>query len=334
MFGYTKTLFWVDEIALLTKLVPVLFLLLVSSIWFGWSAEPIENNSLSFIVTLIVYLMRFFPTVGQGLSLLMKIVSDAKSGKDITKILNTQQPKVQTTLSHQLLGEIKRINFQNVCFSYKEESKEILKNVTLAFKQGKSYALVGKSGIGKSTLVDILLNFHLPSSGKLSINSVPISDVSDFEIRKKIILVSQEAAIFDDTVINNICLGKDASYEEVVTACKSSGIHDVIVRLKDGYNTRLQYRGNNLSGGQLQRIGIARVLLRKPDVIIFDESTNALDNLTKEFVIANILKEYSKKIVIFITHDSLVMSKVDEVLDLEKINLLGHGKAKLVNSVS
>jgi ABC-type multidrug transport system fused ATPase/permease subunit len=333
MFGYTKTLFWVDEIAVLTRLVPVLLLMLVFSIWFVFKGESIESIGISFIVTMIVYLMRFFPTVGQGVNLLMKIVSDAKSGKDVTEILNTQ-PANQTNLSHQLLGNIEKIEVNSVCFSYDEVSKKILKNVNLELQQGNSYALVGKSGVGKSTLVDILLKFYLPTSGSIYINNIPISEIADYEIRKKIILVSQEAAIFDDTVISNICMGMDATLAEVQSACKASNIHEVIESMSDGYHTRLQYQGKNLSGGQRQRIGIARALLRKPEVLIFDESTSALDKLTQETVVENILREYTNKIVIFVTHDPQLMKRVNEIVDMEKVNsaMISHSKSKKIMS--
>ena len=319
IFGYAKTLFWVDTLALLTKLVPVLVLMLGFGIWLAWSAHPLENLGIAFIVTMIVYLMRFFPTVGQGVTLLMRLVSDAKSGKDVTAILGAQrlnQPEMRRPL-----GDIHQIGLQEVGFSYAQGSKKkILKGVNLKFEQGKSYALVGKSGVGKSTLIDLILKFYLPTAGQVYLNDEPITDVADFEIRKKIILVSQEAAIFDDTVINNVRLGMDAPLAEVHTACKSADIHDVIEGMANGYNTRLQYQGKNLSGGQRQRIAIARALLRKPDVLIFDESTSALDKATQEKVVGNILREYAGKIVIFVTHDPHVMERVDEVIDLGRIN--------------
>ena len=320
MYGYTRTLFLVDEVSLLAKLVPVLLLILISSVWLAWRGQSIESVGLAFIVTMIVYLVRFFPTVGQGVTLLMKIASDAKSGKDVTAILDTKLP-VQPG-SSRTLGDIEKIDLRDVSFSYDESAKKkILQGVNLKFEQGKSYALVGKSGVGKSTLVDILLKFYLPTAGHLYINNESISEVADSEIRKKIILVSQEAAIFDDTVINNICIGMEATLSEVQSACMAAYIHDVIEGMAEGYNTRLQYQGKNLSGGQRQRIAIARALLRKPDVLIFDESTSALDKVTQEQVIENILREYSNKIVIFVTHDPHIMKRVDEIVDFGEINV-------------
>jgi len=323
MFGYTKILFWLDEIALLSKLVPVLLLLMVFGGWLAWSAESLESVGLAFIVTMIVYLMRFFPTVGQGVVLLMKIVSDAKSGKDVTSMLsksstcNSETPKS--------LEKIKSVELRDVCFSYDStDRKKVLQDVNLKFESGKSYALVGKSGVGKSTLLDILLKFYLPTSGELYLNSESMADVAVSEVRKKIILVSQEAAIFDDTVANNVCFGMQASLKDVQLACEMACVHEVIAALPEGYNTRLHYQGKNLSGGQRQRIGIARALLRRPDVLIFDESTSALDKTTQEAVVANILREYSEKIIVFVTHDPHLMKQVDEIVDMEKINNARH----------
>ena len=319
MFGYTKTLFWVEEIVLLTKLVPVLLLLLVFGVWLMWSAQAIESIGMAFVVTMIVYLMRFFPTVGQGVHLLLKVGSDARSGKDVTAILATKHNNKIS--SDRILGKIKHINLCDIHFNYENSKSEILNGVNLKFEQGRSYALVGKSGIGKSTLVDILLKFYLPTSGHLYFNNESISEVADSEIRNKVILVSQEGAIFDDTVTHNVCMGRDTSLDEVKLACEIACIHDVIEGMPEGYSTRLQYQGKNLSGGQRQRIAIARAVLRKPDVLIFDESTSALDKLTQEKVVGNILREYSDSIVIFITHDPHVMKQVDEIVDFGEINL-------------
>ncbi len=326
MFGYTNTLFRLDAIALLTKLVPVLVLLAVFGLWLAWSADSIESVGLAFIVTMIIYLMRFFPTVGQGVVLLMKVISDAKSGRDVTIMLTL--PSESNFFSTDLLGKIKKIEVRDVGFAYESTiGKMILQEVNLKFENGRSYALVGKSGTGKSTLLDIILKFYLPTSGELYFNDNSIVDVPVTEVRKKIILVSQEAAVFDDTVNNNIRFGMEASIDEVQSACAMSDLREVIASMPNGYETRLHYQGRNLSGGQRQRIGIARALLRRPDVLIFDESTSALDKATQERVVANILREYSEKIVIFVTHDPQIMKQVDVIVNLETVNIKAHQQA-------
>jgi ABC-type multidrug transport system fused ATPase/permease subunit len=320
IFGYTKILFWIDELTLLAKLAPVLLLLLIAGLWLTWSTQPIDSIGLAFIVTMIVYLMRFFPTVGEGAHLLFKIASDAKSGRDVTAIVEGSHSSKSANIKKSV-GEIRKLELENVGFGYEKSTEEkILKQVTIRFERGKSYALVGKSGIGKSTLVDLLLKFYLPTDGRLSVNDVTISDISDAEIRKKIILVSQESAIFDDTVANNIRLGMPASQAELHAACRTACIHEFVEQMSAGYETRLQYQGKNLSGGQRQRIAIARALLRKPDVLILDESTSALDKNTQDLVLDNILHEYSNKIVIIVTHDPRIMKRIDEIVDLGNVD--------------
>jgi ABC-type bacteriocin/lantibiotic exporter with double-glycine peptidase domain len=230
------------------------------------------------------------------------------------------------------VGCVDNIEFSDVSFSYDARAAaQILSHINLVVERGKSYAVIGRSGVGKSTLVDILLRFYSPTAGLLRINAVPMSDIAESEVRTRIILVGQESAIFDDTVINNICLGKTAAQSQIEAACRKACVHDVIAAMPNGYGTRLQYQGKNLSGGQRQRLALARALLREPDVLILDEGTSALDKVTQARVVENILQEYSTKIVVFVTHDPYVMGRVDEVIDLDKVNsngmLAGHSSA-------
>ena len=319
IYKYTKTLFLVDELSLLSRFIPVLLLLFISGMYLLWSVMSVEGVGVAFVVTMIAYLMRFFPVVGQALNLLLRIVSDAKVGKDVTEMINVKWD--DTKYSSLLQGDVEKIELQKVAFYYDEKTEKlILNNINLIFKKGVSYALSGKSGLGKSTLIDLLLKFHTPTAGSILVNDVLQNEIPAQNIRKKIVLVSQDAAIFDDTVMNNICMGKVANLIDVETACEQASIHNVIEMMEDGYETRLQYQGKNLSGGQRQRIAIARALLRSPDVLILDESTSALDKKTQKQVVENILREYSKKIVIFVTHDPHIMELVSEVIDLADIN--------------
>jgi ABC-type multidrug transport system fused ATPase/permease subunit len=328
IFGYAKVLFWVDEVSMLTRLIPVLLLFALFGIWLACSGQNIQAVGIAFVVTMVVYLMRFFPVVGQGVTLLMRIAADAKTGGDVTAILQTKANPQNVALG--VLGRIERVDLRQLCFSYNDnaDKRPVLYDVNLVLERGKSYAVAGRSGVGKSTLVDILLKFYQPTSGQLCLNGIPISNVADSELRKRVILVSQEAAIFDDTVKNNICMGLDAELPAVQAVCQTACIDDFIQAMDHGYATRLQYRGANLSGGQRQRIAIARALLRKADLLILDEGTSALDKATQVRVVENILREYSDRIVVFVTHDPAVMGRVDEVIDLEKVNAsalpLGH----------
>lgn len=319
MYRYTRTLFLVDEMALVSRLVPVLILLAASSLFVLFTAFSLENKDIAFVVTMTIFLMRFFPVVGQGLNVLMKIISDAKAGRDVTEIIG--EDWLDEFQSPERLDDINDIEFKRVSFSYTGNSeKAIFHDLSLKFAKGKSYALVGKSGAGKSTLTDLLLRFYPPTSGDILVNNMPINLLSSSDVRSKILLVSQEPAIFDDTVFNNITLGMQSSLEAVMAACKTANIHEVIEAMPDKYNTRLQYQGKNLSGGQRQRIAIARAVLRQPDVLILDESTSALDKKTQALILENIFEKYSNKILIVVTHDPYVMDLVDQVIDFTSIS--------------
>ncbi|MGI0134337.1 MAG: ATP-binding cassette domain-containing protein [Candidatus Micrarchaeaceae archaeon] len=319
IFFYTRILFWIDEVALLARLVPILLLIALFSIWMVSSEKTINGASIALLVTMIVYLMRFFPTIGEGARLLFKIVSDARSGKDVTEIL-TSCEEISDQMNVEL-GKIDCIDFRHVGFSYSNDADTpILKDFTCHFRRGKSYAVIGKSGIGKSTMVDIMMRFYPPTEGELQINNILMSRVRDGDIRRGIIMVGQETAIFDDTVANNVALGLQVGLADVQMACEVACIHESIAAMPLGYQTRLQYQGKNLSGGQRQRIALARALIRKPDVLILDESVSALDKEGQNRVVGNLLAEYREKLLIFITHDPAIMGAVDEVMDFEEIN--------------
>lgn len=320
IFRYAKSMFKLDALALFTRMIPVLILLTLFSVWMLVDADPYFMSNLPFVVTIIAYLTRFFPIVGQGVSLLIKIASDAKSGVDITSLLNYDTKNFTSSLNK--LDTIDRVKFENIRFSHGETNNMmVLNDINLSFVRGRSYALVGKSGAGKSTLIEILLKFYQPIEGEVFVNDIPLNKIAHTELRKKIIFVPQESAIFDDTITNNILMGLRAEKDEIREACKLACVDTDIQDMHHGYETRLQYQGRNLSGGQRQRIAIARALLRLPDVLILDESTSALDKATQSAVIDNIINKYREKIVLFVTHDPLIINQVDEVIDLGSINI-------------
>jgi ABC-type bacteriocin/lantibiotic exporter with double-glycine peptidase domain len=272
----------------------------------------------AFAVTLLIFLLRFFLAVGDAMNVFLKIISDAKSAQDITNIVYAKSSK--TTAYHTkpaLNDSVERLDLHGVSFSY-NGTEDVLHNISCSFERGTSYALVGESGAGKSTLLDILLGFHTPTHGGISINGVPFQAFDTASIRQKIVLLGQETIIFNDTVTNNITYGFVASPEQVQRASALAQIDSVILNLPEQYNEVLQYRGTNLSGGQRQRIGLARALVREPDVLILDESMSALDQGTKDVIIDNILAEYHNKIVIFVSHDPAIREKVDVVMELSK----------------
>ncbi|MHB8482293.1 MAG: ATP-binding cassette domain-containing protein [Nitrospiria bacterium] len=320
IFEYVHTLFLIDFVSLIARLVPVLILVVFAEILIFYKGNAIKQLGVAFFVTVVIYLMRFFPSVGQCLQVFLRILSDSKVGKDVTEIVSIKY-LIDENLKKELKDEVRVIAVKNLNFSYSNGSL-IFKDLNLDFIKGSSYAVVGPSGIGKSTLFDLILKYHPVQQGSVTVNGIPISELSSSSLRKKILLLEQDVTIFNDSVMNNVTFGARSDFGEVKRACELACIYDEIMALSGGFKEFINYQGSNLSGGQIQRIGIARALLRTPDVLILDESTNSLDGVTRNKVIQNLLEEYKEKILIFITHDSSLIQEVDHVIDIQKNNLI------------
>jgi ABC-type multidrug transport system fused ATPase/permease subunit len=312
--------FQIEFFSFLGKTFPTLLLIIAFGMFILVSTQINKVAfDYAFAVTLLIFLLRFFLAVGDAINVFLKIISDSKSAQDITEIVHTRFNKNTSAPQKTLLSQpIKHIVIDHLGFSYNSAAEVVLDDIQLSFECGKSYAIVGESGAGKSTLLDLLLGFHAPTHGSILINNTPITSLSEQNIRQHIVLLSQETIIFNDTVQSNITYGNEASMAEIMQASRLACVDEVINGLPNEYNEILQYRGTNLSGGQRQRIGIARALVRKPDVLILDESMSALDPVTKETIIENILAEYRNKIVIFVSHDPAIREKVDVVIELRR----------------
>jgi ABC-type bacteriocin/lantibiotic exporter with double-glycine peptidase domain len=271
---------------------------------------------------MIILLMRFFPIVGQGLNLALRVIADARAGRDVTQIIGQYQETSRRRTSRSEVGKIEQIEANEIDFQH-IDGKPLLQDFWARFVKGRSYALIGVSGSGKSTFLDLLLGFFSPSQGQILVNGLQLGEEEMGRLRGRIILVAQDTAIFNDSVANNLRLGAETTFEEVKRACRVACIDEFINDLPNGYETVLNYKGTNFSGGQKQRIGIARAVLRQPDVLLLDESTSALDGSTRERVVANLLTEFRDRILVFVTHDEYVASKVDIVLRMDQINSAG-----------
>ena len=206
------------------------------------------------------------------------------------------------------------INFNNVSFSY-NDSKEVLKNVTLNIKPGNKLALVGPSGGGKTTICHLIPNFYKLEEGTIYIDGQEINDVTLQSLRKNIGIVQQDVFLFNGTMKENILYGRlDATEEEIIEAAKRANIHDYIMTLPEGYDTQIGERGVKLSGGQKQRLSIARVFLKNPAILILDEATSALDNTT-EILIQSALDELCKgRTTLVVAHRLSTIKNADEIV--------------------
>lgn len=195
------------------------------------------------------------------------------------------------------------ITFDHVSFRYEETNSEVFKNINLKVKAGDYIALVGSSGVGKTTMCSLIPRFYEVSQGAIRIDGIDIRDITMKSLRSNIGVVQQDVYLFAGTVMDNIRYGKmDAGEEEVIRAAKNANAHEFIMELPNGYNTDIGQRGIKLSGGQKQRLSIARVFLKNPPVLIFDEATSALDNESEKVVQESLERLAKNRTTLVIAH--------------------------------
>ncbi len=219
----------------------------------------------------------------------------------------------------------KQIEFRNIGFYYERESV-ILKNFNLTIPKGKTVALVGQSGSGKTTVANLLARFYDVSEGEIMIDGYNIKELKLSDYRHLLGMVTQESVLFNDTVYNNILMGKpDATQEEVVNAAKIANAHQFISQLPEGYETNIGDDGNKLSGGQKQRVSIARAVLKNPPVMILDEATSALDTESERMVQDALEKMMQNRTSLVIAHRLSTIQKADMIVVMEKGNIVEQG---------
>ena len=224
----------------------------------------------------------------------------------------------------ELNEEIKLINFNNVCLNYGD--KEVLKGINLEARKSEFIALVGSSGGGKSSLMNLLIRFYDVNNGEILINDTNLKDIKIHSLRQNIGLVTQRVYIFNDTVAKNVAYGREFNEDAVINALKLANAYEFVSKLDNGINTILNEFGTNLSGGQRQRIAIARALYQNPQILIFDEATSALDNESEKEITKAINNLRNKKIIFVIAH------RLSTVESADKIAVLSGGKVVDIGS--
>ena len=225
-----------------------------------------------------------------------------------------QEPEKENPNARELKNVQGAIKLENVSFSY-DATKEVLKDVTLNIQKGKTLALVGPSGGGKTTICHLIPNFYKATAGHIYIDGVDINDITFKSLRRSIGIVQQDVFLFNGSIRENILYGRlDATEEEIIEAAKRANIHDYVMTLEDGYDTQIGERGVKLSGGQKQRLSIARVFLKNPAILILDEATSALDNTT-EILIQQALDELCKgRTTLVVAHRLSTIKNADEIV--------------------
>lgn len=208
------------------------------------------------------------------------------------------------------------IRFENVTFGYNgKEGKEVLKGISFTLEKGKTVALVGSSGGGKTTICHLLPRFYLRDGGKITIGGTDINDVPAALLRSKIAVVAQDVFLFAGSIRDNILYGSpEKSEAEMIAAAKRANIHDYVLTLEKGYDTEVGERGVKLSGGQKQRIAIARAFLKNPPVLILDEATSALDNMTEMQIQSSLAELAAGRTTLVVAHRLSTVKNADEIL--------------------
>ncbi|MGL6071484.1 ABCB family ABC transporter ATP-binding protein/permease [Craterilacuibacter sp.] len=217
------------------------------------------------------------------------------------------------------------VRFEQVDFGY-DSNRQILHGVSLSIPAGKTLAVVGASGAGKSTLSRLLFRFYDASHGRISINGRDVRELSQDSLRAHIGIVPQDTVLFNDSIAYNIAYGRPgASEAEVIEAAKSAHIHDFVTSLPDGYDTRVGERGLKLSGGEKQRVAIARTLLKNPPILIFDEATSALDSSTEKAIQQELAAIAKGRTTLVIAHRLSTVIDADQIVVLDKGRVLEQG---------
>ena len=303
---YVRRLVELEAVKAGVRTLPAVVLLILASVLLRPGAEVQLADATLFAGTVIV--IRIFAALGQMMTAGSQLATDLRAIREINALVNLSADV--PAYRNNRLESVRRIELNRVTFGYGERGR-VLDGVSFEFRAGQTYAIVGPSGAGKSTLADLLLGLSVPDSGSITINSgAALSD----DVRGRFMLVEQQPKIFSTSVRDNLLLGAELQSEELMAALEAVNLGGVVRALPDGLETQLTYLGENFSGGQRQRLGIARALVRRPDVLILDEATSALDPETRTLVVSNLRERMRDGIIIFITHDPKIAALADEVL--------------------
>ena len=302
-------------------------ILIVIVLWFGGTLI-LNNDSTITAPSFIFYLVMLYSLINplkEFSKASYNIPKGLASMERVDKILKAEN-KMPIPANPVRIGPLKeKIEFRNVSFKY--DTKWVLKNINLTIEKGKTIALVGQSGSGKSTMVDLIPRYHDVQDGEVLIDGVNVKATTLHDLRSIMGNVNQEAILFNDTFFNNISFGvENATMEQVIEAAKIANAHDFIMASEKGYDTMIGDRGGKLSGGQRQRISIARAILKNPPILILDEATSALDTESERMVQDALEKLMRNRTTIAIAHRLSTIRHADEICVLHEGEIVERGK--------
>ena len=277
-----------------------------------FSLDKIDFSA--FLIGVILLMSSYGPVIALS-NLSSNLLQTLASGERVLSLL-AEEPELKDVESAVDLKDVSRIDVENVSFAYGEE--QILSDVSLSVKKGEILGIHGRSGSGKSTLLKLLMRFYDPKSGSIKINGEILPNINTRSLRDNMAYITQQTYIFNETIEQNIRLARrDATLDEIMEAAKKASIHDFILSLPEGYQTKMTELGGNLSDGEKQRIGIARAFLHNAPIILLDEPTSNLDSLNEAMILKSLLNVKAEKLIILVSHRQSTMAICDQVIGIE-----------------
>ncbi len=302
-------------------------IVLVCIMWFGGQIVLNDFNYLSpeqFIGYIVIF-SQIIPPAKSLTTAYYRIQKGSGAAKRVYEIFDEEKPNSVEERSISKTDFKNEISFNNVSFSYEKEN--VLKKINFSIEKGQTIAIVGSSGSGKSTIINLLSRLYDVENGEIKIDNINIKDIKLSDLRRLISLVFQDSILFNDSILNNIRIGKiDATKEEVIEAAKIANAHDFIMNINLNYNYNIGDKGDNLSGGEKQRICIARAIIRRPEILILDEATSSLDNISEKNVQAAINNVIKNRTCLIIAHRISTIKNADKIIVLENGEIVEYGK--------
>ncbi len=294
-------------------------------IWYGGFEVINGNLTAGALIAFLVYATNLANPIKRLSRIYGNVQKAMAAAERVFSVLDEKTDIVEKENATELKAVIGKVDFKAVTFKY-NENEVILKDINLAVKAGQMVAIVGPSGAGKTTIVNLLPRFYDPVAGNIYIDDVNIADVTLASLREKIGIVPQETVLFNGSIYDNILYGDlTATTEEVMAAAKAANAHDFIMQMADQYQTQIGERGSKLSGGQRQRIAIARAILKNPRILILDEATSALDTESEKLVQDALDKLMVGRTSFVIAHRLSTILQADMIIVMEKGQIVEQG---------
>ncbi|MFC6041074.1 ABC transporter ATP-binding protein [Paenisporosarcina macmurdoensis] len=310
---------------ILPLLLLVMNISLLAVLWFGASEIKSNNAQIGELVAIVNYAMRMTGAFSMFAFIIMAFARAKASAERMEEVLLVNEGLERDEETGKMLGTTEgEISFHNVTFSYPNTLEPVLKNISFAVKSGEKLAIMGATGAGKSTLLQLIPRFFEATTGLVKVDGKDVNKWSLDQLRQAIGLVPQQSLLFTGSIYQNLAWGKiEASIEELQHAAKQAQIHTSIEQFAKGYDTRVGQKGVNLSGGQKQRLSIARALVRKPEILLLDDSTSALDVKTEAALWEALDKEQATMLVV--TQKIRTAKGADRVLLLDNGQIAAYG---------